>query len=87
MDDLIAIGNKALYLILMLSAGPVAVATIVGLGVGLFQTVTQLQEQTLPYGAKLLAVCFCLILLAGWFGDTLIAFARQAFALAFAVGV
>lgn len=42
-----------------MSAGPIAVATFVGLLVGLFQTVTQLQEQTLPFGVKLLCVSIC----------------------------
>lgn len=44
MDDIVFAGNRALYLILVMSAGPIAVATFVGLLVGLFQTVTQLQE-------------------------------------------
>ena len=48
MDDIVFAGNRALYLILVMSAGPIAVATFVGLLVGLFQTVTQLQEQTIP---------------------------------------
>ena len=42
MDDIVFAGNRALYLILVMSAGPIAVATFVGLLVGLFQTVTQL---------------------------------------------
>lgn len=63
MDDLVFAGNKALYLVLILSGWPTIVATIIGLLVGLFQTVTQLQEQTLPFGIKLLGVCLCLFLL------------------------
>lgn len=59
MDDLVFAGNKALYLVLILSGWPTIVATIIGLLVGLFQTVTQLQEQTLPFGIKLLGVCLC----------------------------
>ncbi len=42
MNDIVFAGNRALYLILVMSAGPIAVATFVGLLVGLFQTVTQL---------------------------------------------
>ena len=42
MNELINIGNKTLMLVLLLSAGPVIVATVVGLLIGLFQTVTQL---------------------------------------------
>ncbi|MBY0443578.1 MAG: flagellar biosynthetic protein FliQ, partial [Burkholderiales bacterium] len=53
MNDLVFAGNRALYLVLLLSAWPIIVATVVGLLIGLFQTVTQLQEQTLPFGFKL----------------------------------
>ncbi|HGJ5877923.1 MAG TPA: EscS/YscS/HrcS family type III secretion system export apparatus protein, partial [Arsenophonus nasoniae] len=56
MSNIIFASNKALYLILIFSLLPVIVATIIGLLVGLFQTVTQLQEQTLPFGLKLIGV-------------------------------
>lgn len=82
MDALIYAGNKALYLILVLSAGPIAVATLVGLLVGLFQTVTQLQEQTLPFGVKLLAVSLTLFMLSGWYGAQLTGFAQELMLLA-----
>jgi type III secretion HrpO family protein len=82
MTEIIYAGNKVLYLVLMLSAPPIAIATLVGLSVGLFQTVTQLQEQTLPFGVKLLAVCLCLYVLSGWFGETLLDFGREIFHLA-----
>lgn len=82
MNEIIFAGNKALYLILMLSALPILVATVVGLLVGLFQTVTQLQEQTLPFGLKLLSVVLCLFLIAGWYGDILIAFSREVIRMA-----
>ncbi|EDY1894259.1 EscS/YscS/HrcS family type III secretion system export apparatus protein, partial [Salmonella enterica] len=59
MNELVFAGNKALYLVLCLSAWPVAVATLIGLLIGIFQTVTQLQEQTLPFGLKLLGICLC----------------------------
>ncbi len=36
MDDIVFAGNRALYLILVMSAGPIAVATFVGLLVGLY---------------------------------------------------
>ncbi len=82
MSDLIYAGNQVLYLVLLLSAPPIAIATLVGLSVGLFQTVTQLQEQTLPFGVKLLAVCLCLYILSGWFGETLMNFGREMFRMA-----
>lgn len=82
MNDLVFAGNKTLYLILILVAWPIIVATLVGLLIGLFQTVTQLQEQTLPFGFKLLAVSICLFLLSGWYGETLLGFSREVMCLA-----
>ncbi|MDE1196457.1 MAG: EscS/YscS/HrcS family type III secretion system export apparatus protein [Pseudomonas sp.] len=82
MSELVFAGNKALYLILLMIAWPIIAATVVGLLVGLFQTVTQLQEQTLPFGFKVLAVSVCLFLLSGWYGDTLLNFSREVFRLA-----
>lgn len=78
MDAISFLSNKALLLILVLSAVPVLVATVVGLAIGLFQTVTQLQEQTLPYGAKLLAVIAALVMMMGWMAAQMLDFARLA---------
>ncbi|MCK3838850.1 MULTISPECIES: EscS/YscS/HrcS family type III secretion system export apparatus protein [Pseudomonas] len=82
MNDLVYAGNKTLYLILILVAWPIIVATLVGLLIGVFQTVTQLQEQTLPFGFKMLAVSICLFLLSGWYGETLLSFSREIMDLA-----
>lgn len=83
MNELTFIGNKVIYLILMLSALPICVATVVGLLVGLFQTVTQLQEQTLSFGLKLLSIMICLFLISGWYGEILLNFAHEVIQLAF----
>ncbi|WP_369788266.1 EscS/YscS/HrcS family type III secretion system export apparatus protein [Rouxiella sp. WC2420] len=82
MNDILYAGNKVLYLVLILSAGPICVATLVGLIVGLIQTVTQLQEQTLPFGIKLLSVTLCLFLLSGWYGEIILAYAQEVMHLA-----
>ena len=86
MNDLVCAGNKALYLVLLMSAWPIIVATAIGLLVGLFQTVTQLQEQTLPFGIKLFGVSLCLFLLSGWYGETLLGFGREVMRMALARG-
>lgn len=82
MDDILYAGNRVLFLILALSALPIAVATIIGLAVGMIQTITQLQEQTLPFGLKLLGVIICLFLISGWYGDILLGFAKEVIVLA-----
>ncbi len=85
MNELIMIGNRTLMLVLLLSAAPVIVATLVGLVVGLFQTVTQLQEQTLPFGAKMLAVVATVLVLMGWMARMLIDFGLLTFGRALGV--
>lgn len=84
MNELVYVGNRTLYLILIMVAWPIIAATVVGLVVGLLQTVTQLQEQTLPFGFKLLAVGIVLFLLSGWYGETLLNFSREVIRLALA---
>ncbi|MGL5314063.1 MAG: type III secretion system export apparatus subunit SctS [Peptostreptococcaceae bacterium] len=79
MNELAYFSNKSIYLILLLSAYPIAVATIVGLIIALVQTVTQIQEQTLPFGVKLLATALCLLLISGWMSRIIMTFYDEIF--------
>ncbi|MCK1546496.1 type III secretion system export apparatus subunit SctS [Bradyrhizobium sp. 147] len=63
----IAIG--ALKLTLVLSMPTVLVATGVGLIVSVVQALTQVQEQTLSFAAKLICVSLILVATANWFGE------------------
>jgi type III secretion HrpO family protein len=83
MEQLFYASSKALYVVIVLSIIPVAVATIVGLTIALIQAVTHLQEQTLPFGLKLLAVCVSLYLFAGWMGEQAIRFGNEILQMAF----
>lgn len=80
--DIIYAADKCIYLVIILSLLPVSVATAVGLIVGLLQTVTQIQEQTLPFGLKLIAVFTCILMQLSWLGDSLLHYAREMFSLA-----
>ncbi len=82
MDEIVYLSNKAMLLIVILSAIPVIVATAVGLLVGLLQTVTQLQEQTLPFGIKLLAVFGSLFMISGWLADKVMHYTLEVFTAA-----
>ncbi|WP_109398297.1 type III secretion system export apparatus subunit SctS [Proteus faecis] len=75
--DMVYAANKAVYLVILLSAGPIAVATFVGLIIGLLQTITQVQEQTLPFGIKLVSVFVCLLISMGWMGDKILVYAKE----------
>ncbi|SIT44972.1 Surface presentation of antigens protein SpaQ [Paraburkholderia ribeironis] len=82
MGELGYAGDKAILLVILISVAPIAVATAVGLVVGLFQTVTQLQEQTLPFGLKMLAVFGCLLIMSQWIGGKLMAFSVEMISIA-----
>ena len=83
MHNILFIGNNALLLVLKLTAVPIAFATVVGIVIGLFQTVMQIQEQTLPFGVKLLAVFASLFMLFDWFSAEMLYFSHQVFSMAF----
>jgi type III secretion protein S len=67
------------YLILMLSIPPIAVASVIGVSLALFQAITQLQEQTLTFGVKLIAVCITLFLTAEWFSGEIAHYGQAIF--------
>lgn len=71
--------SRAMSLVLILSMPPIVVASVVGLALSLFQAITQLQEQTLTFGVKLIAVVITLFLTAGWFGAEILRFSREIF--------
>ncbi|ANN76774.1 type III secretion system export apparatus subunit SctS [Bordetella flabilis] len=67
-DELVSYLKQALYLVFWLSLPPLVVASVVGTLFSLFQALTQIQEQTLSFAIKLLAVFVTLLLAAGWIG-------------------
>ncbi|EBJ5114588.1 EscS/YscS/HrcS family type III secretion system export apparatus protein [Salmonella enterica] len=75
MNDILYIGNSALLLVLKLTVIPIFFATVVGLIVGIFQTVMQIQEQTLPFGLKMLAVFFSIFVFIEWYSREMLGFA------------
>lgn len=83
MNNILFIGNSALIVVLKLTAVPIAFATVVGIIVGLFQTVMQIQEQTLPFGLKMLAVFASIFMLIEWFSAEMMNFATMAMTMAF----
>jgi len=62
-------------LTVILAAGPLLlVALLVGLTVSLFQTITSIQDQTLSFVPKIVAVFVSLIVFGGFIGNTLLTF-------------
>lgn len=65
-DEVTAIASSALYLIIKVAVPVLLVSLIVGLLVSIFQTVTSIQEQTLTFAPKIIAVFLTLIILGNW---------------------
>lgn len=70
---------EALLLILIISGPPIAVASIIGLFVAIFQAATQIQEQTFAFAVKLVAVFATIMVMGGWIGGLMIQFSSQIF--------
>lgn len=77
--DVMNIAAQALYLVLILSLPPIVVASVVGIVLSLIQAITQLQEQTLSFGVKLIAVIATLFLMGGWLGGQILQFSQDIF--------
>ena len=54
--EVLDIASQAIYTIIMVSAPLLLVSLIIGLIISIFQTVTSIQEQTLTFVPKILAV-------------------------------
>ncbi|MBL4574306.1 MAG: flagellar biosynthesis protein FliQ [Gammaproteobacteria bacterium] len=78
-DMVLQIGEDALFLIVSLAAPLLLSALFVGLVVGVLQAVTQIQEQTLSFIPKLMALVVALILMGPWLLQRWITFTRDLF--------
>ena len=65
-ETIIRIAREGLLMVLLMSAGPMLASMIVGFIVSLFQATTQIQEQTLSYVPKLVAVFLAMAILGPW---------------------
>jgi type III secretion protein S len=70
---------RALYLTMLLSLPAILVAAIVGTLFSLLQALTQIQEQTLSFAVKLIAVGATLFLTADWVGGELLNYTLTVF--------
>ena len=65
-DEVVQICSRALYIICITAAPVLLVSLVVGLIVSVFQTVTSIQEQTLTFVPKVLAIFTSIIILGHW---------------------
>lgn len=77
----VSIGREALMLTLMVSGPLLLAGLVVGLIISIFQAVTQIQEMTLTFIPKILAVALTLLIFLPWMINMLTDFTTHMFAM------
>ncbi|MBC6982365.1 flagellar biosynthesis protein FliQ [Caulobacter sp. 17J80-11] len=75
--EVLDVGRDAIWLTIQLCAPVLIVGLVVGVAIGLIQALTQIQEATLIYAPKILAVFVTLLLFLPLMGALLSGFMRD----------
>lgn len=78
-EFVLALAERAIYTILLVTGPLLMLALGVGLLVSIFQATTQIQEQTLAFIPKIVAVLIGLIFFGPWMLTTLVQFTSDIF--------
>ena len=73
-EAVLDIARETIYTTIITSAPLLLVSLIVGLIVSIFQTVTSIQEQTLTFVPKIIAIFLVMMLCGSWMLDTMSGF-------------
>ena len=76
-DTVTSIASETLYLVIKTSAPVLLVSLVVGLIVSIFQTVTSIQEQTLTFVPKVIAIFLTLIVLGHWMLNNMVGYMER----------
>ena len=77
-ESVMALAHQAMYIALLMSAPLLLVALVVGLAVSLFQAATQINETTLSFIPKLLAIAITLVVAGPWMLTNMLDFTKTA---------
>ena len=78
-DQIMVIGQRALEVMLLLAAPMLLVALLVGLIVGVFQAATQINEMTLSFIPKLIALAATMVIAGPWMLKVMVSYTRELF--------
>lgn len=78
-QSVITIGQQALYVMLVLAAPLLLAALVVGLVVSILQAATQINEMTLSFIPKLIAMVAALVIAGPWMVTYFIDYMRRLF--------
>jgi flagellar biosynthetic protein FliQ len=76
-EYVIHLAREALSLTLLLAAPALGFGMVVGLAISFLQATTQIQEQTLVFVPKIIAVLLSFILFGSWMLTTLVNFTSE----------
>lgn len=76
-EAIMDITRTAIYTMIITSAPLLLVSLIVGLIISIFQTVTSIQEQTLTFVPKFLAILLTLVLCGAWIMNSIVSYMTQ----------
>ncbi len=76
-QEVIDIAYRALVTVITVSAPMLGLALIVGLAISIFQAATQIQEQTLTFVPKILAILGAILIFGPWMLQVLIEFTKE----------
>ncbi|GIK84886.1 flagellar biosynthesis protein FliQ [Betaproteobacteria bacterium PRO7] len=78
-QSVITLGQQALYVMLMISAPMLIAALVVGLIVSILQAATQINEMTLSFIPKLVAILAALVIAGPWIITYYVDYVRRLF--------
>jgi flagellar biosynthetic protein FliQ len=78
-DLAIQIGRDALFMVLLISAPMLGLGLVVGVLVSIFQAITQIQEQTLSFIPKIIAVFIGVLIFGPWMLALMTDYTREIF--------
>ncbi len=73
-QQVIDMAREAIFLIIKVSAPLLLISLVVGLIISIFQTITSIQEQTLTFVPKILAVFLGIMVLGSWIMNNITGF-------------
>ena len=78
-DDVVALARRALEITVLLSGPLLITSLVVGVVISLLQAVTQIQEQTLTFVPKFLAIVVVFLIMLPWAMDLMLRYATELF--------
>lgn len=78
-ESVIAIAERGIWVVLMVSGPLLILALVVGLIISIFQATTQIQEQTLAFVPKIVAVLLGIVFFGKWMLSHMLSYANDIF--------